>query len=151
KGRTQSVPIAAIYEKMKTLVQEQGVKRIVLTSEDTGSYGKDIGSSIVELLRRLHEIPGDFSLHIHFFDPRWLRAHGEELGEIFALGKVRYIQLPLQSAANTVLGKMRRVYRIEQVLPTIERYRQTIPSLAMATQIIAGFPGETEEEHQLTR
>ncbi len=150
KGKTQSIPMVAIIEKIKEVVN-QGVKKIILTSEDTGAYGKDIGTTFVDLLRRIHEIDGDFSIHIHFFDPRWLRPYGKELLEILAKGKVRYLQAPIQSGSNAMLGQMRRVYQVEQVLPYIQEFRKKLPNLALSTQIIAGFPGETEEDFQLTR
>lgn len=150
KGRTVSLPISLIIEKIKSVL-ELGVKRIILTSEDTGAYGADINSSIIDLLRHVHNINGNFTLYINFFDPRWLRSYGDDLIEIAKLGRLRYLQLPLQSASNSVLKRMRRAYQIEQVLPKIVELKKRAPKLALATQVIAGFPDETEEEFEETR
>lgn len=150
KGKTQSMPMGMIGNKIRTLV-EQGVKKIVLTSEDTGAYGKDNDTSIVNLLGKIHEMQEDFSLYINFFDPRWLRSYGEELAEIIAKGRIRYLQFPIQSGSNSVLNRMRRAYQMEYVLPYLRQYRKQFPGLAMATQVIVGFPGETEEEFECTR
>ena len=149
KGKTQSVPLSLIIEKIKELTQ-QGVKKIILASEDTGAYGKDIGCTVVDLLKKINDIPGKFDIYIHFFDPRWLRSYGDDLMEVFEKGKIKFIQLPLQSGSNQVLNRMRRAYQIEHVVPFIETYKKRFPKLTIATQFIAGFPGETKEEFEAT-
>lgn len=150
KGTTQSQPMAAIVDRIRTLV-ETGVTKIILTSEDTGAYGKDIGATIVDLLRAIHTIPGDFSLYLNFFDPRWLRPYWRELLPILSQGKVRYMQLALQSGSDSVLGRMRRCYQMRHVLPVIREFKKRLPRMAIATQIIVGFPGESDDEFEATR
>lgn len=150
KGRTISLPMGLIVDKIRGVVAD-GVSRIILTSEDTGAYGHDIGTNIVHLLKQIHAIPGDFEIFIEFFDPRWLRKFGDELADVIALGRIRYIQLALQSGSNSVLKRMRRVYQVEHVLPHIRALRQRFPRLSTGTQIIAGFPGETEADFEATR
>lgn len=150
KGKTQSVPISLIVEKVRDLAKNE-VKKIILASEDTGAYGKDIGCTIVDLLKKINEVEGNFGIYIHFFDPRWLRSYGEELLDVFKQGKIKYIQLPLQSGSNKTLNKMKRAYQIEHVLPYIETFRKKFPNISLATQLIAGFPGETESDLEETR
>lgn len=145
KGRTTSVPIGLIVEDIRARV-EQGVRHIFLTSEDTGAYGQDIKSSIVDLLNRIHDIPGEFYLYIQFFDPRWLRQYRDGLFEVFARGRIRYMQLPLQSGSNSVLRRMRRAYQMEHVLPVVREMRRLFPRMHLTSEFIAGFPGETEAE-----
>lgn len=150
KGRTVSLPLSLIVEKIQSVL-ELGVKRIILTSEDTGAYGADMGATIIDLLKHIHKIQGNFKLYINFFDPRWLRLYGDELIEIAKEGRLSYLQLPLQSASNSVLKRMKRAYLIEQVLPKIVELKTKAPKVSLATQFIAGFPGETKEEFEETR
>ncbi|MBI2027038.1 MAG: radical SAM protein [Deltaproteobacteria bacterium] len=147
KGRTVSLPLALITDKIRIMV-EKGVKKIILTSEDTGAYGSDIGISIIDLLKQIHKIPGDFELYIHYFDPRWLRLYGHELKVLLAQRRIQYLQLALQSGDNEILKRMKRAYLIDQVLPFIEDFRKSFPRLAMSTQIITGFPGETQAQFE---
>lgn len=150
KGETTSLPLGLVVDKVRD-VMAQGVRKVILTSEDSGAYGKDLGTNIVDLLRRLDQIPGELQLHINLFDPRWLRTLGEDLIAVMRSGRVRYLQLPLQSGSDSCLARMRRAYRTEHVLPWIRRMRRELPGLALATQIIAGFPAETDAEHEATR
>lgn len=151
KGRTQSMPIGSIVELVREKVTKEGVKKIVLSSEDTGAYGVDMGVSIVDLLKHLHQMPEKFYLYILFFDPRWLKQHGEALIPLLKQGRVRYLQFPLQSGSNSVLSRMRRSYKVEDVMPIIRKIHKEVPRLTLQTQIIAGFPGESEEDHRATR
>lgn len=150
KGRTRSLPLGLIVEKIREKV-EAGVRHFTLSSDDSGAYGIDIGTSIVELLRKIHEIPGKFSMSINCFDPRWLVSRGEGMKEIFAKGRVKYIQIALQSAADPVLHRMRRAYKIEKALGILRDFRARFPDVIMGTQFIAGFPGETEEDFEASR
>jgi threonylcarbamoyladenosine tRNA methylthiotransferase MtaB len=139
-----------IVEKVAHQVKS-GTKHILLTSEDVGAYGSDIKISIIDLLKKIHEIEGDFNLYINFFDPRWLKLHGQALVEILKLGKIKYLQIPLQSGSDSVLNRMRRAYLLKDAIPTIAEIRSQCPSLALTTQMITGFPGETDEEFEATR
>jgi len=149
KGQTRSVPIGLIVDQVKKSVAG-GVRDIVLGGEDTGSYGNDIRVTIKELLNKICDVEGKFRLYVPFFDPRWLKKHTEDIIEISKTGKLRYLQTPFQSVSNSVLRRMKRAYMMEQVLPFIDRLRNEAPQTHLATQIIVGFPGETDEEFQTT-
>ncbi len=150
KGRTRSAPLGAIIDEVRRAVSN-GVRVITLTSEDTGAYGSDIGTSIVDLLDRLNALAGNFSINIDAFDPRWLRKYDQALIDVISKGRVARIQFPLQSSSNTVLARMARAYQMEQVLPVIHRLRRAAPDLVITTQFIAGFPGETAAEYAATK
>ncbi len=150
KGKTVSAPVGEIVEKVREIVG-QGTKKIILTSEDVGAYGKDNHSSLVDLLNRIIEIPGDYSLYLQHFDPRWLGAMKEELRAIMASGRIAYIQFPIQSGSPTVLARMRRAYDIEKVVPVIDELRREFSRVTFSTQIIVGFPGETNDDYVLTK
>ena len=150
KGKTTSLPIGMIVQKVRDAVA-RGARKIILTSEDTGAYGKDIGASLTGLLEKVHAVPGDFRIYIHFFDPRWLKSCAQELLPLVASGRIAYIQFPIQSGSDQVLSRMRRGYQIEQVLPAIRAIKRASPGITIATQVIAGFPGETPAEFAATR
>jgi tRNA A37 methylthiotransferase MiaB len=150
KGRTRSYPLGAIIDEVRRAVA-LGATEITLASEDTGAYGSDIGTSIVDLLDRLNKLPGNFKINIDFFDPRWLRRYDQALIDVLSAGRVAKIQLPLQSASNSVLGRMSRAYQMEHVIPVVHRLRQQAPDLLITTEFIVGFPGETEAEYAETK
>lgn len=150
KGRTVSVPAGVLIEQIRAKV-EDGVRDIFLTSEDVGAYGQDIKTSIIELLKRIHDIRGDFRLYLNFFDPRWLVKYPKEIVDVLARGRVRYLHPPLQSGSDSVLRRMRRAYQMKHVVPVLEEIRKRAPKLYMANAIIVGFPGETEQEFEETR
>jgi tRNA A37 methylthiotransferase MiaB len=150
KGKTTSLQMGMIVDRVREMV-DQGTDRIILTSEDIGAYGKDINTAFPDLLEKIVHINGHFSLFLHFYDPRWLRTQGEQLLPLLQSGKVKYLQLPLQSGNNRILNLMRRCYLIDQVLPVIEKIRHEAPAVSLGTQIIAGFPSETETEHEDTK
>lgn len=147
KGKTQSLPMGAIVDRVRESV-ESGVERIILTSEDIGAYGKDIGAEFPDLLEKILRIGGRHSLYLHFYDPRWLRTQGERMLPLLQSGRIGYLQLPIQSGNDRVLNLMRRGYRMEHVLPVIEKLRRNAPTVTLGTQVIAGFPTETDEEHE---
>ncbi len=150
KGRTRSLPMGLIIEKLRDKIQS-GVRHITLSSDDSGAYGIDIGTNIVELLRKIHEIPGSYSLYMNCFDPRWWGAHGPGMKQIIAQGKIKYLQTTLQSGSNRILRLMKRAYRIEDVMGTLRDIRRTFPDLVLATQFIGGFPTETGEDLQASQ
>jgi threonylcarbamoyladenosine tRNA methylthiotransferase CDKAL1 len=149
KGKTTSLPMGMIVDRVREMV-DSGTDRIILTSEDIGAYGKDINTAFPVLLEKIVQIEGRFSLFLHFYDPRWLRTQGEQLLPLLQSGKVKYLQVPLQSGNNRILNLMRRCYLIDQVLPVIEKIRRNASTVSLGTQIIAGFPSETEAEHEDT-
>ena len=150
KGKTRSVPMGLIVDAIRTQ-SEQGVKHFYLSSEDTGAYGVDIGTNIVELLKNILTIDRDFGLYVTFFDPRWIKPYGERLLPVLRDSRIKHFMMPMQSGSNTVLQRMRRGYRVEQIVPFFHKMHHSAPKVSLASGVIAGFPGETEEEFQQTR
>ncbi len=145
KGRTRSLPVGLIVEKLREKVGS-GVRHVTLSSDDSGAYGIDIGTDLVELMDRIDAIPGEFSLYINCFDPRWWTKLGSGMRRHLAYGRIKYLQSTLQSGSNRVLRRMKRAYDIERVMPILGRLRAEFPDVVLASQFIAGFPGETEED-----
>ena len=130
---------------------EAGYPEIVLTGIHTGYYGQDLGEewNLARLVRELVTIPGLHRLRLSSIEPM---EYTEELVEsIISSDKVcPHVHMPLQSGSDSVLARMHRPYALDEYRALLERLRQRIPDLAVTTDIIVGFPGETEEDHAST-
>lgn len=131
---------------------EKGCKEIWLTSQDNSAYGLDSGSNLAELLKKIIAIKGKFKIRIGMMNPNHVLPILAELIEIYKNPKIyKFIHLPLQSGSNRILKLMNRKYTREQFLEIISRFRKEIPDITLATDIISGYPSETEKDHEETR
>ena len=131
----------------KRLVGE-GIKEICLLGQNVNSYQAN-GFNFVALLRQLDQIEGLARIRFTSPHPKDLQ---EELAEAFAMLPTlcKHLHLPLQSGSSRILRKMRRWYTIEKYLEKVEMLRSYVPKIALSTDLIVGFPGETEEDFQQT-
>lgn len=131
---------------------EEGVIELWLTSEDTGTYGRDIGSSLPELLWKLIEvIPEGCRMRIGMTNPPYILEHLEEMSKILQHPKVySFLHIPVQSGSDKVLADMKREYTREDFEHIVNYLKEKIPRVTIATDIICGFPMETEEDFQDT-
>ncbi len=131
---------------------EAGARELVLTGVHLGKYGYDLGGderSLIRLWRRLLEIDGVERLRLSSLLSRHLTA--EVVGFIASEPRMcRYLHVPLQSGSDAVLARMHRPYRIADYVAALERAKVLMPDVALATDIIVGFPGETEEDFSAT-
>ncbi len=150
RGREVSRPSERIVAEIESLVR-QGVKEIMLLGQNVNSYGKTSPGEITfaELLGRVNEIDGLQRIRFTTSHPQDL---SEELIEAFSsLDKLcEHLHLPVQSGADSVLRRMRRGYTRDEYLARISRLRQRCPEVALSTDIIVGFPGETNAEFAAT-
>lgn len=150
RGRERSREVVDILTEIKTLVDD-GVIEITLLGQNVNSYGKDLENpvSFAELLREIVKIEGLKRL-------RFLTSHpkdfSDELIEIIATSDklCKSIHLPFQSGSTDILIKMNRRYTKESYLALVSRIKEAIPDVSLSTDIIVGFPGETEEDFQHT-
>jgi len=148
RGVLQSYPPDHIVE-MVTGAVKAGMKEIQLTSQDTGIYGRDIGSSLPELLELISGISGEFRVRVGMMNPTGMKPILKELIEAYRSEKVfKFLHMPIQSGDNEVLKRMRRGYAIEEAKEIIEDFRRAMPELTLSTDIITGFPGEDEDAFQ---
>ena len=149
RGSLKSYPVAELDEKFKKAVSE--TKEIWLTAQDCGCYGADIGTSLPALLRSLLRNKGDFRVRVGMINPQHLLSFLPEYLELFSDSRLyRFFHLPLQSGSNAVLRAMNRKYSKENFLFLAEKIRGKFPDAAIATDIIVGFPGETEKQFKET-
>ena len=147
RGREKSRAPEAIVDEVKGLVAD-GVKEIMLLGQNVNSYDGN-GTSFAELLKMLNDVDGLERIRFMTSNPKDL---SDELIEAFAVCDklCRNLHLPIQSGSNRVLKRMNRKYTREDYLKLIEKLRKTVPDITLSTDIIVGFPGETNEDFDET-
>ena len=150
RGRERSRRPEDIIAEVRGLVAE-GYKEIMLLGQNVNSYGNDLGGemSFPQLLRKLNEIDGDFIIRFMSSHPK--DATKELIDAIFECDKVaKHLHLPVQSGSSEVLRRMNRRYTIEKYLDIVNYIRSKDPDFSLTTDIIVGFPDETDEEFRET-
>ena len=147
RGREKSRRPEAILAEVRELVDD-GVKEIMLLGQNVNSYDGD-GTSFAELLKMINEIDGLERIRFMTSNPKDL---SDELIEAFSVcDKLCHnLHLPIQSGSNRVLKRMNRKYTREDYLKLIEKLRIRVPDITLSTDIIVGFPGETDDDFEET-
>lgn len=151
RGELGSYKPEEIVDRAKQAFEE-GVCELWLTSEDTGTYGRDIGTSLPELLWKLIDvIPDGCRMRIGMTNPPYILEHLEEMSKILQHPKVySFLHIPVQSGSDKVLSDMKREYCVKDFERIVDFLRERIPSVTIATDIICGFPYETDEDFEDT-
>src|SRR6187551_197754 len=148
RGREVSRRPGAVLAEVTRLAR-QGVKEVTLLGQNVNSYGRDVGSDFAELLRAVDAVDGIERIRFTSPHPKDFRANViAAMAECDAV--CEHAHLPLQSGSTRVLKAMRRTYGRERYLRLVEEMRAAIPDLALTTDIIVGFPGETDEDFRET-
>jgi tRNA-2-methylthio-N6-dimethylallyladenosine synthase len=144
RGREISRRPGEVLAEVEQLAQE-GVREVTLLGQNVNSYGRDVGSSFAELLRAVDAVEGIQRIRFTSPHPKDFRRDViEAMAESEAV--CEHAHLPLQSGSTRVLKAMRRTYSRERYLKLVGELRSAIPDLALTTDIIVGFPGETESD-----
>ncbi len=151
KGWLHSYRIGDIARQMREDVNA-GCKEVWLTSTDSGCYGRDIGTNLVELLRACANIDGDFKVRVGMLNPQYMPDMiGEIVDEYSKNDRLfRFIHMPVQSGSERILRKMKRGHTAQVFLDAVKTLRARMPDFTISTDIIVGFPTETEEDFQKT-
>ena len=129
---------------------KQGIKQIYLTSQDCSTY-KYNNTQLVDIINDIIYLDFKFFLRVGMLNPRFLIENLDQLITIFNFKKVyQFLHIPIQSGSNNILEKMNRSYRISEIINKIEILRKNFSFLTISTDIICGFPGETEEDFKKT-
>lgn len=143
KGQLRSFPVDMIVEDVERSVLN-GTREIWITSQDNGAYGTDIGQDIVDLLKEIVKIRGDFKVRMGMINPNHILPILDELIEVYQDEKIfKFIHMPIQSGSDAVLKKMNRKYTAEDFKRIASSFKQAIPEITIATDMICGFPEET--------
>ncbi len=146
RGRERSRSPEAILEEAKALI-DGGARDITLLGQNVNSYSG--GCTIAELIRKISAIDGDFTLHFMTSHPK--DASDELLHTVASEKKVsKQFHLPVQSGSDRILKAMNRKYDVEKYVSVIDKLRAEYPDISLTTDIIVGFPGETEEDFEAT-
>ncbi|WP_017728409.1 tRNA (N(6)-L-threonylcarbamoyladenosine(37)-C(2))-methylthiotransferase MtaB [Halalkalibacterium ligniniphilum] len=149
RGLMRSRDPKAVIKQANQLVKA-GYKEIVLTGIHTGGYGEDLKDySLARLLEDLEQVEGLKRIRISSIEASQIT---DEVIRVIDRSKkvVRHLHIPLQSGSDTVLKRMRRKYTMAFFAERLERLKEALPGLAVTSDVIVGFPGETEEEFQET-
>ena len=148
RGAYRSVPMEELIDQAKELA-EQGVKELILVAQETTLYGVDLygRKRLHELLRELCRIDGIYWIRIQYCYPEEIY---EELIQVMKEEEkiCHYLDLPIQHASDDILRRMGRKTTKAQLLAVVDHLREKIPDICLRTTLIAGFPGETQEEHE---
>ena len=122
-----------------------GVVEIQVSAQDTAAYGSDRGTNLAELLERLVQVPGDFKLRVGMMNPNSALCIQEELIRAFHSPKVyRFLHIPVQSGSDRILKSMGRRYSAKDFMNIVDAFRSDHPNITIITDVIVGFPGETD-------
>ena len=151
RGRERSRPTADIFEEVKTLA-EGGMKEVTLLGQTVNSYGKNLLEGRVHfsaLLEQLSVIPG--LERIRYTSP-YPRDFRQDLIEVIRDNPkvMEHCHLPIQSGDDEMLKEMHRLYTVDSYLEIIAKLREEVPGIALSTDVIVGFPGETDEQYENT-
>ncbi|MDD1768644.1 MAG: tRNA (N(6)-L-threonylcarbamoyladenosine(37)-C(2))-methylthiotransferase [Methanomassiliicoccales archaeon] len=150
RGRLRSYAIESVVEKCRKSVA-QGAKELLVTAQDTACYGLDQGRTLGELMRAVSSLPGKFRIRIGMMNPDSLQKVIEDLLPAWESDKVyKFLHLPVQSGSDRILKDMGRHYTVDDFKRQVERFRERFRDLTLSTDVITGFPGETDKDHEST-
>ncbi|MBN1503387.1 tRNA (N(6)-L-threonylcarbamoyladenosine(37)-C(2))-methylthiotransferase [Candidatus Woesearchaeota archaeon] len=146
RGSLLSYEKKEIIRQIKSAVQE-GIKEVWLTSQDMGCYGLDIKTNLIELLKEVVAINGNFYIRIGMANPNYILPMLNDLIKIYKNEKIfKFLHIPVQSGNNRILGLMNRKYTVQDFKKIIYEFRKQIPEITISTDIICGFPTETKKD-----
>lgn len=145
RGILQSRPVSAIVDDVRRAVR-LGVKEIMLAATDLAAYGRDRNTDLAELLREILSASDGLRLLLFYANPRWLIDIWPRLEPIFATQRIHFIHLSLNGGSDRVLRAMKRGYSLGEFEALVRAIKRVSPGTVLQTQVITGFPGESEED-----
>src|ERR671919_1125862 len=130
----------------------QGCREIWLSSTDNGCYGTDIGTDLAYLLRQCCEVEGDFKIRVGMMNPMYIPRLLHKLVYVYLQNHqiLKFLHIPVQSGSDRILRKMKRGHSARTFLDVVQLFRKRIPEVTIATDVIVGYPSETEEDFKQT-
>jgi MiaB-like tRNA modifying enzyme len=151
KGWLRSYRIGDIVRQIRSDIKS-GCKEVWLSSTDNGCYGRDIGSNLVDLLQACCNIEGDFKIRVGMMNPMYVPAILDRMVRLFCENDklFKFLHIPVQSGSDRVLRKMKRGHTSKTFIDIVQAFRDKIPEMTISTDIIVGFPSETEDDFKQT-
>jgi threonylcarbamoyladenosine tRNA methylthiotransferase CDKAL1 len=151
RGHLRSLHLAELREQTEMMLQK-GIKELQVTGQDTAAYGKDIGTDLSTLVYSLAAIPGDFRIRVGMMNPDTLGGIIDQYIPVWNGPKVfKFLHLPVQSGSDALLESMGRRYSIRDFLGLVDSFRRSCPKMTLSTDVIVGFPGESDDDHLMTK
>jgi MiaB-like tRNA modifying enzyme len=146
RGRLKSFPEEEIQAEIMNHANA-GTPEIQITAQDTGCWGKDIGKSLPDLLNGIGDLPGRFMIRVGMMNPATVKGILDDLVDAYASDRIfKFVHLPVQSGSDTILERMGRGYTIADFEEIVAAFKKRYPKITIATDMIVGFPGETQED-----
>ena len=150
KGDLQSYRVGDIVRQVKTEISD-GCSEVWLTSTDNGCYGFDINSDLPELINSVVEIPDKFFVRVGMMNPMYMPRIRDNLLKSFDSSKVfKFLHVPVQSGSDKVLNDMKRGHTASTFRDVVNQFREKFGKFTISTDVIVGFPTETEEDFEMT-
>jgi MiaB-like tRNA modifying enzyme len=148
RGQLQSFSQNIIISDVKQAIN-QGCKEILLTAQDTASYGFDTDDNLGCLLKNVCKIEGSFRIRVGMMNPYTAKKNIDSILSAYIHQKIyKFLHLPVQSGDNNILKQMKRKYQAEDFKKIVSTFRKKYPQITLSTDIIVGFPGESEEQFE---
>ncbi len=151
KGWLRSYRVGDIMRQIRADL-EAGCKEVWLTSTDNGCYGKDMDTDLVELLNACCSLEGDFKIRLGMMNPMYLPGMLDSMVKTFYENSklFKFLHIPVESGSDRILRKMKRGHTSRTFLDAVQAFRSKIPEMTISTDIIVGFPSETEDDFKET-
>ncbi len=149
RGPLKSYSVQELADSFKQSLSSS--TEIWVTSQDTACYGADIGSSLPELISTFLETKGNYRLRIGMMNPGRILPVLDKFLDLFEDKRIyKFLHIPLQSGSDSVLERMNRPYSVEEFHSIVSAAKKRFPEISISTDVIVGFPGETEQEFNET-
>jgi len=145
KGEVRSEPVGTILPQIQNGLS-QGVQEFALLADDCASYGHDLGTDLVTLIDHLFIAGPNFRLKLGYLYPGFVLKRFNGLKTIFEKGRIAYVNIPVQSGSQRILGLMNRFYSINGVTEAVRQLRRVAPQTSFCTHIMINFPTESSED-----
>jgi len=145
KGEVRSEPAETILRELRKGLS-CGVREFALLADDCASYGRDVGTDLTQLMEKLFTAGQGFSLKLGYMYPQFILDHFDELMTVFGTGRIRYVNIPVQSGSQRILELMNRRYPIDAVMEAVRKLRAAAPETTFCTHIMINFPTESLDD-----
>jgi MiaB/RimO family radical SAM methylthiotransferase len=146
RGPLRSFPQVEILQQVRAFAAA-GTVEIQFTAQDVSSYGQDTGYSLASLLTRAGDVSGNYRIRVGMMNPATVMKDLDAIVDAFSGDRIfRFIHLPVQSGSDEVLERMGRRYSVEDFCEIVAAFRKRFPDITVATDMIVGFCGETDED-----
>ncbi|TFG93236.1 MAG: radical SAM protein [Syntrophobacterales bacterium] len=145
KGEVRSEPAETILPQILNGLS-LGVREFALLADDCASYGHDLGTDLVQLTKQLFNAGPGFKLKLGYVFPQFILNYFDELKIVFGTGRIRYVNIPVQSGSQRILELMHRRYPIDAVMEAVGQLRAAAPETTFCTHIMVNFPTESPDD-----